>query len=265
MSASSGGVPARTAQFPCPGPAEVEVHLGSGSLLVELTDDATTVEVSVAARPGSWWSQGLSGVLAALGAPAEGAPGEDPDQARRHAQQATLVEFEPGRRRVVVRGARTGPARAAALDVRVLAPTRSRVRVRTTSATVQVVGTADAVEVSAGSGEVTVQDVLGTVEVRSGSGSVRTGALGAGGQIRTGSGHVTVDAATGDLDVLTGSGSLRVGIAPGALAELDLRSGSGRARSELPVLAEVDDPAARTVRVHARTGSGGVLVHAARA
>ena len=49
-----------------------------------------------------------------------------------------------------------------------------------------------------------------------------------------------------------------------ALAELDVRSGSGRARSELPVLANPEDEPV-SARVRTRTGSGDVVVHAAHA
>ncbi len=78
--------------------------------------------------------------------------------------------------------------------------------------------------------------------------------------MRTGSGAVSVaSAAAGTLEVLSGSGSVRAGIAPGTDAEIDLSSGSGRVDSELAV-AEEPPPGDVPLRVHARSGSGDVLV-----
>ena len=54
--------------------------------------------------------------------------------------------------------------------------------------------------------------------------------------VRTGSGEVgSSDARGGRLELTTGSGGLRIGVHPGVRAELDLSSGSGKARSELEV------------------------------
>jgi hypothetical protein len=55
---------------------------------------------------------------------------------------------------------------------------------------------------------------------------------------------------------------LRVGIHPGVMAELDVSSGSGRARSDLPVGGPPAE-GATALRVRARTGSGDALVTAA--
>ena len=103
----------------------------------------------------------------------------------------------------------------------------------------------------------------GAATVQTGSGDVRLGAVTYDMSARTGSGDLTVvDASAGGLELTTGSGQLRVGIHPGVRAELDVSSGSGHARSDLPVggpPAEGDVP----LRVRARTGSGDALVTAA--
>ncbi|MBV8541485.1 MAG: hypothetical protein JO268_13220 [Pseudonocardiales bacterium] len=144
-------------------------------------------------------------------------------------------------------------------------------------------------EVRTGSGDVRLGTVLGRLRVRTGSGRIDVtsveGAEGSGtvqtgsGDVRlgcvnldavqhavnarTGSGDLTVvDACAGGLELTTGSGQLRVGIHHGVLAELDVSSGSGRARSDLPV----GGPPAEgdvALRVRARTGSGDALVTAA--
>ena len=252
----------RTGTWSVDGPVELELHVGAGSVRVDLGPGATTLQVTVRAGHGGW-RRGIADVLAALGGPQGEAP-TDAALARR-ALAETTVEGSGERRRLVVRGPRSGAARAVPLEVTVAAPSGSRVLVRTGSAPVHVTGTAATLDAGTGSGSITVADVTAGAQVRTGSGDVRTGYLAGTGQVRTGSGDVAVDAVTGELDVLTGSGSVRLGIADGVLAELDVRSGSGRARSELPVLAEVEDPAGRTALVRARTGSGDVVVHAAHA
>ncbi len=99
--------------------------------------------------------------------------------------------------------------------------------------------------------------------MQTGSGDVRLGAVTHDMSARTGSGDLTVvDASAGGLELTTGSGQLRVGIHPGVRAELDVSSGSGHARSDLPV----GGPPAEgdvSLRVRARTGSGDALVTAA--
>lgn len=273
MSAAANDQSPRIEQFAVSGPAELELHVGAGSVRVDLVEDASTVQVSVALGQGNRWQQGLSGVLAALGTNQPDAPGTGPGA---DALAATQVSGSSERNRVVVRSPQTGAARTVALDVTVVAPLGSRLVARSGSAGVEVSGTAGSVDVSTGSGDVTVADVERDVDLRTGSGDVRTGHLHQGGRARTGSGDLTVDAAAGSLDLVTGSGDLRIGIAPGVLAELDVRSGSGSARSDLPLVEPAADgvetdaggeagggTASRTL-VRARTGSGDALVHGAR-
>ena len=136
-------------------------------------------------------------------------------------------------------------------DVR-LGSVLGRLRVRTGSGEVEVIS----IENTAGAGS-------GAATVQTGSGDVRVGAVTHDMSARTGSGDLTVvDASAGGLELTTGSGQLRVGIHPGVRAKLDVSSGSGHARSDLPVggpPAEGDVP----LRVRARTGSGDALVTAA--
>ena len=44
-----------------------------------------------------------------------------------------------------------------------------------------------------------------------------------------------IDAVRGDCDVTTGSGDMIIAVHPGVVAEVDLSSGSGTARSDLVV------------------------------
>lgn len=140
--------------------------------------------------------------------------------------------------------------------------------VRTGSGDVRLGTVLGRLRVRTGSGQIDVTSVEGadgSVTVKTGSGDVRLGSVNLGTikhgvSARTGSGDlIVVDARAGGLELATGSGQLRVGIHPGVLAELDVSSGCGRARSDLPV----GGPPAQgdvALRVLARTGSGDALV-----
>jgi DUF4097 and DUF4098 domain-containing protein YvlB len=138
--------------------------------------------------------------------------------------------------------------------------------VRTGSGDVRLGTVLGRLRVRTGSGQVEVTSVEGAEgagSVQTGSGDVRLGAVKHDVNARTGSGDLTVvDAWAGGLDLTTGSGQLRVGIHPGVLAELDVSSGSGRARSDLAVGGPPAEGNA-ALRVRARTGSGDALVTAA--
>lgn len=263
-------------------------------------DTAGTGEVAVQIRPDLTnqppWNAGITSLLSWLGGQTGAAPlGELAAEAVRQ----TLIDFTG--RRLTVRSPREFPLRAVPLIILVSAPAGSSIIARGGSADIAVTGVAAQLDAATGSGEVRAQQCTGAADVRTGSGDVRMGTVlgrlrvrtgsglvdvtsveGAGaGTVRTGSGDVrlgavkhdmsartgsgdltVVDACAGGLELTTGSGQLRIGIHQGVLAELDVSSGSGQARSDLPVS---DPPAEGNValRVRARTGSGDALVTAA--
>lgn len=192
------------------------------------------------------------------------------------------------------------PSERDAVDVTVQVPSDSDVKVMTVTADITItghVGIADLAYGSStvavdtvdrdlvlkfGSGTASVTRVNGTATVRSGSGSVRLGEVageltcgfGSGnltvgtarGRVRnrTGSGTTTIDAVYGDVDLVSGSGPLTVGLPSGVTARLDVASGSGDVRTDLPV--DSAPAAKRTpITVRARTGSGPVRIRSAAA
>ena len=197
---------------------------------------------------------------------------------------------------LTVRSTTELPLRMVPLVVTVWAPAGSRVTARTGAGDVAVTGRAGRATVRTGAGTATTADVDGDAEVTTGSGDVVLGAVGGRARIRTGSGTVRVgavagstdikagngdvaigevradvgvrtgtgavsvaDALAGRMDLTTGSGGLTIGVHAGVLAELDLSSGSGRARSELDVRQTA--PAGEPVLwLRGRTASGDVLV-----
>jgi Putative adhesin len=266
------------------------------------TDDAAgSGEVTVQVRPHpssqSPWNVGFHGLLSWLGEQTGATPrGELAAEAVRR----TTIEFTEGR--LTVRSPREFPLRTVPLIIQVSAPCESSITARSGSADIAVTGVAARLDVATGSGQVRAQQCTGAAEVRTGSGDVQLGTVGGRLQVRTGSGQVdvasvegpsgagtvqtgsgdvrlgavkhdmsartgsgdltVVDACAGGLELATGSGQLRVGIHPGVLAELDVRSGSGRTRSDLPVGGPPTEGDV-TLRVRARTGSGDALVTSA--
>ncbi len=119
--------------------------------------------------------------------------------------------------------------------------------------------------VSTASGDVVIGDIDGDVKFRAASGALMVTRLHGNVNAQVASGDVTVaTAVNGGVSVQTASGEVVVGIAEGTAAQLDLRTRSGKVRNSL---AESDGPANgdETLVVHARTGSGDVVVQRATA
>ncbi|MGH3872335.1 MAG: DUF4097 family beta strand repeat-containing protein [Pseudonocardiaceae bacterium] len=286
--------------FECTGPVDVSVDLDSGRLEIQLENSsAPGVAVQVRADPASRppWTTGIAGLLGWLGEQAGGAP---PGELAAEAVYRTMIDFTGSR--LIVRSPRDLPLRTVPLTIQISAPSGSSITARSGSADITIDGVADRLDATTGSGQFRAHECTGLTDIRTGSGDVRlgsvlgrlrvqtgsgevevtsVGASGGGATVRTGSGDVRLgtvahdmsartgsgdltvaDATAGGLELTTGSGQLRVGIHAGVRAELDVSSGCGQARSDLPV---GGPPAEGDVglRVRARTGSGDALVTAA--
>jgi DUF4097 and DUF4098 domain-containing protein YvlB len=257
--------------FPIDGPINLLVRIGHGSVTVDTEDDLdqATVEIAAGKNAGELLDQTvvmMSGRTLTVAAPRQGGIFDLP-----------------------VFGRRSGRS----LDVKVVVPTGTAVKISTVTAPITVVGhiggadlafgAADAglrhvegnLRLRYGSGTARVVQVSGSVELRSGSGSASFGeiggALNAGcgsgdldvhvirGAVRSrcGSGTARLGEVHGDVDLATGSGGLEIGLPTGVTTRLDVHSGSGQVTSELPI----DDKPASTegaITVRAKTGSGDV-------
>jgi hypothetical protein len=254
------------------------------------------VEVRHDPSAGNTWTQGLSGIINWLGGPDGPGIGRSVDQLAAEAVRAAEISWSETGRRLVVRSSQDLPLRVVPLAITVSAPAGSRLAARAGAGDVRVTGRAGWAGVRTGSGRISVAGVDGDADVTTGSGDVEVGAVAGRMRVRTGSGKVSVastggpaevrassgtvtvgtvdadlgvrtgsgdveisDARGGRLELTTGSGGLRIGVHPGIRAELDLTSGSGKARSDLEVTGVApEQPAALQVR--GRTGSGDVLV-----
>lgn len=276
----SEAVDVRTEAFTTDGPVQIDVQLSAGSLEVELTEDADTVQVDLhhdesAQQP---WAQGLASALNWVNE--QFGDQFDTDLVGTAAAVLEQTRVELTGSRLVVRAPQALPLRHLPLGVTVRAPKGSQLDVRAASARVNVTGTAATVNVTTTSGDVTLGGVDGPLHLRTGggdvnvasvktsvvvtgTGSVRVGSVDGELSVRSGSGDVTVaDATAGAVNVKSGSGDVRIGLHSGVLAELHLSSATGRARSELDVSHEPPEEVA-PLRVKARSGSGNVTVSAA--
>ncbi|MGH3933520.1 MAG: DUF4097 family beta strand repeat-containing protein [Pseudonocardiaceae bacterium] len=277
------------------GSGRLDVQLGEG------TAGPGGVAVQVRADPTGQppWAAGITGLLSWLGEQSAGAP---PGELAAEAVRRTVIDFTGQRLtvrsprdfslrtvpltiQVTVPSNSSITARSGSADITVEG-VADRVDVSTGSGQVRAQPRTGETDVRTGSGDVRLGSVLGRLRVRTGSGkveviSIENAAAGGQGTVYTGSGDVrlgavtqdmsartgsgdltVVDASAGGLELTTGSGQLRIGIHSGVRAELDISSGSGHARSELPVggpPSEGDVP----LRVRARTGSGDALITAA--
>lgn len=285
----------RQQAWPVTGAAELELAVDVGRVSVHLDAAAAEVRVEVRHDPSAAgpFAQGISGILSWLGSGGEAGSLED---TAAEAVRAAEITWSDPARRLVVRSSEDLALRAVPLAVTVTAPEGSRLAARTGAGDVTVDGRAgwaavrtgsgtvrlDAVggdaDVATGSGDVDLGPISGRARVRTGSGGIRLAATDGPAEVRAGSGDVAVgrvsadlgvrtgsgdvavaDARAGRIEVTTGSGGLRIGVHPGVRAELDLSSGSGRARSDLDV-GSVAPADGAPLRVHGRTGTGDVLV-----
>lgn len=86
------------------------------------------------------------------------------------------------------------------------------------------IATVDNVQVSTGSGEIVIGDIGGAGQLNSGSGDISTGSAGAALQAKTASGDLSILKLTGALRANTASGDISV---PHAGGSVELRSASG--------------------------------------
>jgi DUF4097 and DUF4098 domain-containing protein YvlB len=253
--------------FDTPEPVDLRIKTPSGTITVVAAETATsTVEVTAV------------------------------DDDARELAESTTVTFD-GRRIIVETPERRQllSIKRRRIAITATVPTGSSLTTRTASATLSATGRYATVEAHSASGDMVVEEVDGDIEAHVASGDVTIGsgrsisAHSASGKVRIGhatgdvdikcasgkiqvgvaegsvraktaSGDITIDEArTGTVALDVASGDLRVGVRAGVTAHLDLRSVSGRIRSELPVDDIAPDDGA-PLEIKARSTSGNVLV-----
>ena len=117
-------------------------------------------------------------------------------------------------------------------------------------------------KIRSGAGSAELGEVDGDLHAGCGRGTLTVGVSRGTVHSRSGAGQATLGAVYGDVDLASGSGGVSIGLPSGVTAKLDVLTGSGTVRSDLPV---ADQPARRegAITVRARTGQGDVRVHRA--
>jgi DUF4097 and DUF4098 domain-containing protein YvlB len=157
--------------------------------------------------------------------------------------------------------------RSGAMDVRTGSSTISldevegELAARTGSGDLRARLVTGAVACKGGSGDVEIDTVGGDLAVTVGSGDLQLGTARGSVRLRSGSGTADIGSLSRDADLTSGSGSLTIGLAAGVRARLDVRTGSGQVRTEMPLENSAGD--GPTITLRARTGSGDVTVRRA--
>lgn len=265
--------------FPVSGPVSLVARIGHGSFTVHAEDGCTEATVTIEPR------NAASAIL---------------DRTAVEMRGSILVVQMPRQGGIFDLPIFGRLSESDAVDVTVVLPTGSDVKISSFTADITITGTVGATDLAFatstvavgtvdrdlvlkfGSGTVDVERVNGDVTIRSGAGSVRVGEVagkvssgfGSGNlsvgtahsrvRARTGSGATSIDALYGDADLVSGSGPMTLGVPGGVTARLDVASGSGDVSTDLPV---DDAPAAKRtpITVRARTGSGPVRIRSAAA
>lgn len=259
-----------THTFPIDGPIDLLVRIGNGAVTIDTEDDLAeaTVELKAGKNAGDVLGQtvvAMTGRTLTVAAPRQGGVFDLPVFGRK------------GR----------------SLDVHVVVPTGTPVKISTFTAPITIAGRVGDADIAFGSADVTVRDVdgalrlrfgngnarvvnvTGSVQLRAGSGSARFGEIGGAleagcgtgdievhrvhGKVRTrcGSGSALLGEVHGDVDVASGSGALQIGLPAGLTARLDVNTGAGRVNSEFPIDDGPRSPKG-AITLRARTGSGDV-------
>jgi hypothetical protein len=265
-----------TSSFPVSRPIDLHVRLGFGTITVHADEGVAEAKVTITARDSSSDAVARTAVemrdttLVVHAPKPRGNVFDIPVFAGRRERDAldvditvpagTPMKIASWGADVVVTG-RSGTSDIASGSTAItLEQVDGDLRLRYGSGPAQIQRVSGSVVIRAGSGTATFGQVGESLEVGCGSGSLEVGTAGGRVRMRTGSGHASIGAAGGDVDFASGSGGLSVGLRRGQPARLDVVTGAGQLRSELPI---EDNPPANTVRaltIKARTGSGDVRI-----
>jgi hypothetical protein len=113
-----------------------------------------------------------------------------------------------------------------------------------------------------GSGEIRIGECGKTLDLVNGNGGLRVGIARGRTRLRTGNGAAAIDVALADVELSSGSGALTVGLPAGQQARLDVLTGSGQLRTEMPV-EQAPSGQGHPVTIRARTGSGDITIRRA--
>jgi hypothetical protein len=206
-------------------------------------------------------------------------PVED-DEESREAVERAHVELHGSELAVKVKDKRFHLGRTPEIRAEITVPDGTEARLHTASADVRARGTLGSTEAHVASGDVELDRVDGRLKVHSASGGVRVGAVrdevdvhSASGdldiassdgpvKVHTASGGVAVrDAGAGPIRVHSASGDVGIAVREGRRVAVDVRTVSGKARSDIPLDADGGEGGdAPLVEIKVNGVSGDVLI-----
>ena len=258
--------------FPLSGPITLQVRIAHGSVTVEPEDDLSEACVHIeadkhAAELLEQTTVDLRGATLSVLAPRQGGIFELPVFGAWRAGRGLQVHIAVPSGTAVKISTFTAPIRilgrvgdadltfgsgeAAARHV------DGDLRLRYGSGTAKIVHVSGSVQLRSGSGNAQFGEVDGDLTAGCGSGNLQVRVMRGSVRSRCGSGDARLGEVHGDVDLASGSGGLELGLPEGVTARLDVHTGSGQVRSELPI-EDAPKSAAGAIRVRARTGSGDV-------
>jgi hypothetical protein len=254
--------------FPLSGPINLAVRLGHGSVTVDAVDglEQAAVEISGPREEIDRIEVGMDGPTLMISGPRQnGVFDLIAERLRSSAGVAVAVTVPTGTALQIVtftadvtaRG-RCGGAEVGTGTGRIdLDEVDGDLQLRYGSTTAAVRRVSGSVVVRSGSGEARFGEILGELQSGSGAGRLQVGTVRGRVRARTGSGDAQLGAVYGDVDLASGSGGMSIGLPGGVTARLDVKTGSGKVRSDLPI---ADQPKSSdgAITVRARTGSGNV-------
>ena len=202
------------------------------------------------------------------------------DEEGREAVERAHVELHGSELAVQVKEKRFHLGRAPEIRAEITVPDGTETRVHTASADVRARGTLGSTETHVASGDLELDRVEGRLKAHSASGGVRIGAVrdeavvhSASGdldiassdgpvKVHTASGDVAVgNAGAGPIRVHSASGDVSIAVREGRRVAVDVRTVSGKARSDIPLDTESDEGGdAPLVEIKVNGVSGDVLI-----
>jgi hypothetical protein len=253
-------------QFTVQGELGATAKLGGGSVTVESTDAGIAWASVVALDPAHEPSVALA-ERSTIRLQGDQLQVDVPHSGRPFRRASVAITFGlPPESSLAVRGGAVdvrvvGGLQALAVkvgsgDVEVDAATAVAVKAGQSDLTV---GTADSVAFTTGQGALRAGHV-GDAAFKAGDGSVDLDRADGAVAVRGGSVQLVIrEAGPGEVDFNTGSGSATVGVRVGTTVDLDMMSGSGDVRCDLPMESSAPSGGAG-LRLRLRTGSGDLLV-----
>jgi hypothetical protein len=258
-------------EFRLDGPIDLSCRLNAGSLVIHAEPGREVAQVTVEPRDPradvlSRSTVELRGSQLIVHVPDEGSNfghngRRDEAELTVRVPAGTPMRLAAGSADVTVHG------RSGAMDLRtgsstiVLDEIEGELSARTGSGDLRARLVTGAATCKGGSGDVEIDRVGGDLTVTVGSGDLRLGSTGGTVRLRSGSGTADIGSLSHDADLTSGSGAMTVGLAAGVHARLDVRTGSGEVRTEMPL--EHSAGSGPAIRLRARTGSGDVTVRRA--